>query len=56
MKKIINVIFKDLFWTYVPVALIVIMACVFVSFFPEVWGKLTIGWIILTFIFIWKVN
>lgn len=56
MKKIMGIILIDLFWTYIPVVLIVVMACIFATFFPEVWGKLTIGWIVITYLFIWKIH
>ena len=54
MKKIMKMIMNDLFMTYVPALLTVLMACIFAAFFPGIWGRLTVGWIILMFIFIWK--
>ncbi|TQI81411.1 hypothetical protein FHU10_3669 [Serratia fonticola] len=56
MKKIIAYLFKDLFWTYIPAVTIVVMACFFASFFPDIWGRLTIAWIIITYVFVWKLH
>ncbi|OAT31653.1 hypothetical protein M976_00590 [Buttiauxella ferragutiae ATCC 51602] len=59
MKKFLkNFIFDwiktETIYSYLPVALIVLLSCLSYSFFPEHWGKLTLLSIVMVILGVWK--
>ncbi len=50
IKNLLHYFIKDLLWAILPIFFTFIFACIAGMYFTEIWGRLTLGFMVFVFI------